>query len=73
MAGTGSKGQGEAALPGGYMDSQGAPGGSAAGGKPPPFSPSWRAACRAGKPQLRGHFGAPLQLVVLGGSVLTLP
>lgn len=41
---------------------------SAVGGKSL-FFPS----CRAGKPQLWGIFGTPLQLVVLGGSLLTLP
>lgn len=72
MAGAGSKGQVEMAQPGGYLDRQGAPGGSAAGGKSP-FFLSWESSCRAGKPQLCGVSGTPLQLVVLGGSLLTLP
>lgn len=56
-----------------HLDSQDAPGGSAAGGKSLFSFPFWRAACRAGKPPLCGLFGTPLQLLVPGSSVLTLP
>lgn len=47
-----------------------APGGSAAAGKS--FFASFPS-CRDGKPKLCGIFGPPLQLVVLGASLLTLP
>lgn len=44
MAGAGSKGQVEMTQPGGYLDRQGAPGGSAAGGKSLYFPPGRAAA-----------------------------